>query len=68
MSDNVQVAELHEKLVAFAQKTGRSKSKAIARAIAAYLGCPEEMEIDDRIAGVVSESTGGISGHEWKKG
>jgi len=54
MSDNVQVAarisaELHEKLVAFAKKTGRSKSKAIARAIAAYLGCPEEMEIEDRV-------------------
>lgn len=55
MTDNVQVAaripaELHEKLVAFARKTGRSKSKAIARALAAYLGCPEEMEIDDRFA------------------
>ncbi|MGK7900631.1 MAG: ATP-binding protein [Hormoscilla sp.] len=54
MADNVQVAarisaELHEKLVAFAKKTGRSKSKAIARAIAAYLGCPEEMEIEDRV-------------------
>lgn len=57
MTDNVQVgarisAELHNQLVAFAQKTGRSKSKAIARALAAYLGCPEEMEIEDRVVGM----------------
>ena len=55
MSDNVQIGarispQLHEKLVAYARQTNRSKSKAIARAIATYLGCPEEMEIDDRVS------------------
>jgi len=43
-------SNLNERLTAFMSETGRSKTEVVVNALASYLGCIEEVSLNERVA------------------
>ena len=48
---------LNQRLTAFMEQTGMSKTEAVTNALASYLGCTEEVPLNERVASLEAKLT-----------
>jgi predicted DNA-binding protein len=46
---------LNERLNAFIEETGMSKTEVVVNALASYMGCTEEVSLTERMASIVAK-------------
>ncbi len=46
------LSSLNQRLTAFMEQTGMSKTEVVTNALASYMGCTDEISITDRMASI----------------